>query len=203
MLLASLTHDRSAAPEIHRAAARLGILAVACIYSWDHLSSKAKIRRVPERVLLWNDVQAREAANLHDLPHDRITVTGAQCYDHWFGRSASQPRAEFCRVVGLDPDRPFLLYVCSALTPSPDEPGFVVEWISRLRRSADPVVKDLGILIRPHPERLREWDSVDVRRFDNVVMRGGAVLSGESRRDYFDALAQSSAVVGLVTSAFL
>ena len=32
-----------------------------CVWSWDHLSSKAIIRDVPDRLFVWNDVQKREA----------------------------------------------------------------------------------------------------------------------------------------------
>lgn len=206
LLLASLTHYRSAAPEMHRAADALGIPVAACIYSWDHLSSKALLRRVPDQIVVWNEIQAREAVDLHGMPRERIAVTGAQCYDQWFDRKPSRPHAQFCRTAGLDPHRPFLLWVCSALTPSPNEPGLVLEWIGRLRRSERRAVREMGVLIRPHPERRHEWDGVDVTGLDNVSLVDAAQLKvdrGEGRDDYFDALWHASAVIGLVTSVFL
>ena len=39
--------------------------------------------------------------------------------------------------------------------PDPVEPFFVKEWITALRASGDPALRDAGILIRPHPERMR------------------------------------------------
>jgi len=202
LLLGSMTHYRSPDPELHRAAAALGIPTGACIYSWDHLSSKALLRRAPEAVFVWNDVQADEATRLHAMPASRVLVTGAQCYDHWYAQQPSRDHEELCRAVGLDADCRYVLYVCSALTPSPDEPGFVRDWIQALRSAAHPAIRDLGILIRPHPERAREWADVTTLP-PNVVVHGGVPASADARRDFFDAVYHADAVVGLVTSAFL
>ncbi len=175
-----------------------------CVWSWDHLSSKALIRTLPDRVLVWNPTQKHEAETLHGIPPERVVVTGAQCFDHWFDRSPSRSRAEFCRRVGLPDDRPFLLWVCSALFKgSPVEAQFVLRWIGALRASGHPELKDCGILIRPHPSRMAEWDGVDWQQFANVAFWGGNPVDTDTRADYFDSLAFSAAVVGLNTSAFL
>jgi hypothetical protein len=107
--------------------------------------------------------------------------------------------------MGLDPVRPFILYVCSAMSPvpTPVEPQFVKEWVTALRRSVDPKLRDVGVLIRPHPERLKEWTDVNFEGFDNVVVHGGTPIDSTSKAEYFDALMFSHAVVGLCTSAFL
>src|SRR5688572_21556196 len=101
--------------EILRAAKAEGLRTVFSVGSWDHLSSKALIRDLPLRVLVWNETQKDEAVRLHGVPADRVIVTGAQCYDQWFGRVPIRTRQEFCRQVGLASDRPHILYVCSAL----------------------------------------------------------------------------------------
>ena len=81
---------------------------------------------MPHRVIVWNETQKQEAVQLHGVPADRVIVTGAQCYDQWFGRQPVRTREEFCRRVGLPADRPFILYVCSALFwGSPVEAAFV------------------------------------------------------------------------------
>lgn len=203
VVLGSLTHYRSLAPELHRAAAALKLPTVAAIYSWDHLSSKAQLRRVPETVAVWNESQAAEARELHSMPADIIEVTGAQCYDQWFTRAPSRDAATFRQAMGLEPARPHLLYVCSALTPNPDEPAFVRQWLRALRTSGHPVLQSIGVLIRPHPERVHEWDRVDLSEWSNVVLRGAAPVDAQSKNDYFDAIVHSSGVMGLVTSAFL
>jgi hypothetical protein len=178
--------------------------AAVCVWSWDHLSSKAIIRDVPDRLFVWNDVQKREALEMHGVPPDRVVVTGAQCFDRWFDRKPSRTRAEFARHVGLPDDRPFVLWVCSALFPgSPSEAEFVMRWAAHLRASADPRLREVRILIRPHPSRAHEWDDVDWRTVPGVAFRGGNPVDDQSRADYFDSLHHSAAVVGLNTSAFI
>jgi hypothetical protein len=106
--------------------------------------------------------------------------------------------------MGLPADRPFILYVCSApfLGSAPEAP-FVLEWIRRLRNDSRPALRDVPILVRPHPSRTREWQGVDVSPFGGVAIHGSSPVDSVSRADYFDALYHSAAVVGLNTSAFI
>jgi hypothetical protein len=177
----------------------------AAIMSWDHLSSKALLHVHPDRMFVWNDLQRQEAVDMHATPAERVVVTGAQCYDQWFTRQPSRSREAFCRDLGLRADRPFVLWVHSAMSPrpSPPEPELVMRWAAALRASSDPRLRELGVVVRPHPERVKEWAGIDVTTFPNVVFSGRNPIDPESKRDYFDALYHSSAVVGLVTSAFL
>src|SRR5688500_11941993 len=100
----------------HFAAAQaLGLRTVLPVGSWDHLSSKSLLRSLPDAVVVWNEVQKQEAMEMHGVPAERIAVTGAQCYDQWWGRAPSRSRAAFCARVGLRADAPFILYVCSSL----------------------------------------------------------------------------------------
>ncbi|MGH7336622.1 MAG: hypothetical protein ACREI7_03510, partial [Myxococcota bacterium] len=204
VLLTPLVHLGSPQVEVLRSARARGIATALCVGSWDHLSSKSVIRDAPDRVLLWNETQRREAQELHGIAAERIDVTGAQCYDHWFDRTPRRSRRDFCRHVGLPDDRPLVLWVCSALFPgSPVEAQFVVEWIDRLRRHRDPTLAAAAILVRPHPARLQEWDGVDLSRWDAVTLHGALPIDDESREDYFESLYYAAAVVGLNTSAFI
>ena len=205
VILTSLTFSRSSAIEQLKAARGLGIPTAAAIMSWDHLSSKALLHIAPDRTLVWNEVQKGEAIEMHGLSPKSIVVTGAQCYDQWFDRRPSRTHEAFCAHMGLDPARPFVVYVCSAMSPvpTPVEPQFVKEWVTALRTSGDPMLRDVGVLIRPHPERVKEWTDVSFDGFDNVVVHGGTPIDATSKADYFDALIFSRAVIGLCTSAFL
>ena len=203
VLIASVTAWRVPQIDHLRAARALGRRTGVCVFSWDHLSSKALLRHVPDRVLLWNDTQRREAMQWHGVPADRIVVTGAQCYDQWFGRQPSRDRTAFCRAVGLSPERPMLLYICSVMTPNPYESRFVLRWLEEVRRSADRGLREASILVRPHPERMDEWDGISLERFGNVALFGRNPVSPDAQADYFDSLYHSHAVVGLVTSGFL
>jgi hypothetical protein len=186
------------------AARRLGIRTVLPVASWDHLSSKSVLRALPERVILWNQTQRSEAIDMHGMPADRIVVTGAQCYDQWFDRKPAIGYEAFCERVGLRPDRPFVLYVCSSLFKGTTfEPAFTERWIQAIRGSSDPRLKDIGILVRPHPARVDEWKQVDLTGYHNVAFWGAHPVDAEAKEDYFDSLYYSAAVVGINTSAFI
>src|SRR5258705_277681 len=81
----------------HLAAARaLGIRTALPVASWDHLSSEAVIRNVPDLLLVWNDIQKQEAVDMHGVSPDRVVVTGAHPYDQWFGRAPSRSPLRTC-----------------------------------------------------------------------------------------------------------
>ncbi len=177
---------------------------VICVGSWDHLSTKALLRELPDAITVWNGIQQREATELHGVPGDRVVVTGAQCYDQWFGRGPSRDRQAFCDRVGLRADRPFILYVCSSLfRGTGSEARFVEKWIQQIRSSDDPVLREAGLLVRPHPARPDEWQTSDLSQYRNLALFGAHPVDEAAKNDYFDSMYHSAAVVGLNTSAFL
>jgi hypothetical protein len=203
VLLTPLIGLGSSQIEYFRAARELRIPTGLCVWSWDHLSSKALIREIPDRLFVWNPTQKQEAIELHGLPANRIVVTGAQCFDQWFDRQPSRDRETFCRQVGLPSAPPFVLWVCSALFQgSAPEAPFVVKWIQALRNGPSSQLRETPILVRPHPSRLVEWADVDLSAL-NAVLWGGNPVDAQSRADYFDSLYHCAAVVGINTSAFI
>ena len=204
VLLTPVLRLGSSQVEVLRSARAFGARTAICVASWDHLSSKARISEMPDKVFVWNGTQKTEATTLHAVPESQVVVTGAQCYDQWFGRGPGRSRDVFCDKLGLPADRPFLLYACSALSPeSPTEARFIQRWIESLRASDDPVLRTAGVLVRPHPQRLAEWRELDLSHLPDVVVYGSHPLDTQSKEDYFDSLYHSSAVVGLLTSVFL
>ncbi|MEW6319631.1 MAG: hypothetical protein AB1635_00930 [Acidobacteriota bacterium] len=193
-------------PEVEylAAARRIGLRTVFCVWSWDNLSSKSMLRDMPDVVTVWNETQLREAVELHRVPRARVVVTGAQCFDQWFGRTPGRSRREFAADAGLPDDRPFVLYVCSALfRGSPSEARFVRRWVEEVRGSGEVRLRDVPILIRPHPSRLAEWRDVTLDGLGPTVLFGSNPMTPAARTEYFDSMYYSAVVVGLNTSAML
>jgi len=189
-----------------KCARRLGIRSALCVASWDNLTSKGLIRVIPDRVVVWNDVQKEEAVTLHGVPPDRVVVTGAQLFDRWFDARPSRSREEFCRRVGLDPSRPFVMYVGSSIFIAPDEVPFAERWLAGLRGADDPDVASIGALVRPHPANSRQWRTFDRDAWSNVTIWppiGSDPNTPDFHSDYFDSLYHCAAVVGINTSAQL
>ena len=206
VLVSPLVDLASSQLEYLKAARRLGLPTGICVASWDNLTGKGLLRFVPERMFVWNETQRHEAVELHGIPTERIVTTGAPRFDQWFERRPATSPEEFKRKVGIDPSRPYLLYLCSSSFVSPDEVSFVTRWIQAIRAASDPGLSRIGIVVRPYPKHAGQWREVDVARLENASIwpRGGAEPdAGEARADFFDSMAHSAAVVGANTSAMI
>jgi hypothetical protein len=195
---------RSIQPDFLRAAQALGLRTAICVKSWDNLSSKAVVRPTPDRLFVWNETQRREAEQLHDIPPNRVVVTGAQCFDEWF---TWRPRArdEFLGRAGLDPARPYVLYACSVPWTGQSEVGFVRRWIAGMR-AAGGALLDIQVLVRPHPKRAADWAEADMSDLPGVVVfpvDGHAPIDRSSKADFYDSIYHSAAVVALNTSVMI
>lgn len=206
VLVTPLVETASKQVDYVKSAKALGIPTGLCVASWDNLTTKGLIRVEPDAVIVWNEIQRREAAELHGVPPHKVVVTGAQVFDEWFVRQPSTTRAEFCQQTGLAADRPFLLYLCSSPLIAGHEVPFVERWIQALRSSKDEAVRRVGILVRPHPQNARQWRGVDFSTFDNVAIwprRASNRLDPTIKAGFFDSIFHSAAVVGINTSALI
>jgi hypothetical protein len=95
-----------------------------------------------------------------------------------------------------------VLYVGSSEFIAPDEPAFVRRWVEAVRARGGQLA-GAGLLVRPHP--LAATGFRDLRIDDPQVAiwpaHGEFPLAGEARRNYFDSIYHSVAVVGINTSA--
>ena len=188
-----------------RAARRLGIRTALFVASWDNLTNKGLVKIQPDRVFVWNEIQRREAAELHGLDPESVVVTGAQRFDGWFEQRPRWSRAEFCELVGLAPEKPYVIYLCSSPFIAPDEVPFVERLLERLRRDDSPL-RDVGVLVRPHPQNAKQWADADLRPFGGAVIwppAGEPPVDEVSRAGFYDSMFHSAAVVGINTSALI
>jgi hypothetical protein len=189
-----------------RAARSLGVRVGACLFSWDNLTSKGSVCEVPDFLTVWNEAQVVEASRLHGVPEDRIVVTGAQNWDHWFAWKPGRTREEFCAVVGVSPERPIVLYVESSGYVG-GEPEFVREWVTEMRAHRGERTPQASVVVRPHPQTEGgEWAAARLDRLDDVAVwpaAGQVPLDTASRRDFYDSIYHADAVVGINTSAFI
>lgn len=192
--------------EFLKSARRAGIPCAVCVASWDNLTNKGLLRLTPDRVLVWNELQRRELVEMHDVPAERVVVTGGQKFDPWFAREPSTTRAELVARLGFEADVPFVLYLCSSSFIAPDEVTFVRRWVAALRGAADEAVARLGIVVRPHPQNAAQWQGVDLDELPNTAIwprEGEYPDAGDALSSFYDALAHSAVVVGVNTSAMI
>jgi hypothetical protein len=189
-----------------KCAKSLGIKSGLCVASWDNLSNKSLIQTEPDAVMVWNEIQQQEAVELHHISASKVVVTGAQCYDRLFAHQPATSKKEFFRKVGLLEEGEYLLYLCSSKFIAPNEVDFIRKWILRLRRSDDPAVNRIGVLVRPHPQNADQWRDIDLSDYGNVAIyprEGANPIRGNSFDDFFDSMYHSVATVGINTSAMI
>lgn len=206
LLVTPLLYFGSRQVDYVRAARARGIRSVLAVGSWDHLTTKGLIHELPDRIIVWNELQRSEAVELHGARSEQVTVTGAQAYDHWFATRPGTTRDAFCRHVGLPPERPYLLYLCSSPFIAPHEVDVVKRWIRAVRGSRCERLATAGVLVRPHPQNAAQWADVDLSDLGDVVIypRAGANPIGlDARSEYYDSMYHSHAVVGVNTSALI
>ena len=199
-----------------RSARALGVRSCIGVYSWDALTVRGQIREVPELVTVWNATQVADAVAFHHVPPERVVATGAQAYDHWFDWGPRTAREEFCARVGLPADRPYLLYLASSGGYVKHEVAWVIEWMARLR-AEQPALRDVGVLVRPHPKTKEDWHAVEragggpARVWPRQDAHDGLtaqlsdynVASAAAKSEFYDSIHHAAAVVGVNTSALI
>ena len=140
---------------------------------------------------------------MHGVPLDRVLTTGAQSFDIWFDRGPNEDRETFLSALGLDAEKPYLLYLCSSkFISGPGEPEWVARWLAAVR--AHPSMDGIGVLVRPHPKSGKYWRDVDLGPNTVVHPQVGSETDTPAAQDtFFDSIYHSTAVTGVNTSALI
>jgi hypothetical protein len=187
--------------EYIKAAEALNIPTVVALLSWDNLTSKGTFHVIPDLTLVWNDALAKEAALLHDVPADRIVLTGAPTFDFWFEMKPSTDYRAFCSRIGIDEKKPFILYLSSSPYIGKNETPFVRAFCRTLFQQEG--TEKLSVVVRPHPTNAPIWNGFEEENVAVWPRDGAYVDTSLARQDYYDTIFHASAVVGVNTSAVL
>jgi hypothetical protein len=183
-----------------RAAQAAGVPVGMVVWSWDNLSSKGLLHEPPDRLFVWNELQAQEAVDMHGIDRATVEVTGAPRFDTFFALRPTASRAELLEADGLDPDRRTILYLGSSGFVTKSEPDFIDEWVRALRASDKPSLREANVLVRAHPGASDEPAWTAWTPEDAAV---AAPVSRAREQQLFDQLSVADAVVALNTSAEL
>ncbi len=186
-------------PDYVKSARALGIPSLTPIFSWDNLSNKGLMHVVPDQVLVWNETQRQEAVELHDVPAERVVVTGAPRFDTFVEMRPSVDREGFCTANGFDPDQLVIAYLGSSQLVTPDERSFVEPWVRALRDHPDRRLAGANLLLRPHPRQRHDWLAWDISDWGKVHISVSDYQNADQH--LYDGLHHSAAAVALNTSA--
>lgn len=159
------------------AARRLGVPTATFIFSWDNLTTKARIAAPFDYYFVWSDQMADELVRFYpDVARSRVRVVGTPQFEPYADPSLEWGRDQFLATVGLEPDRPIICYSGGDTRTCPDDPlhlRLVCELIERKQILGNP-----QLVLRPAPVDISDrYD--EVVRDHNVVMARPAWRAGE------------------------
>lgn len=190
--------------EYVKAAKMLGIPSAGVVLSWDNLTTKGLIQVMPDVLLVWNEEQVKEAQAHHGIAPAQTRIIGAPVFDHWFaGLTPSGSREEFLHRHGLDPARPYVLYLGSSRNISHGESWVVEKLRAALDTSSNNRVRDVQIMVRPHGSNFRTYEGIEREGIVIVPKIGTLPSTEESLQLSYDSMYFAEAVININTSAMI
>jgi hypothetical protein len=158
-------HCRNAVQAV-QAAQWLGIPTATFIFSWDNLTSQGRIILPYDYFLVWSESLKKQLLEMYEwIRPEQVFVTGTPQFDFHFQERFYQSREDFCRSVGADPKRPFVLYSTGMANHMPGEPEIVEEIADMLKEIGGETSPQL--LVRVYPkDRSGRFDELKKRRSD-------------------------------------
>lgn len=136
-------------------AKRLEIPTVGHLLSWDNITTKGRFAAPPEYYLAWGPIMTRELREYYGIRRSRIYECGVAHFDHHFSAPSPKRRTAILEDLGIDPERPYLLFGMSSPFVSPYE----IEVVEKLARSIREgrLGPDLQLVVRPHPQNVQGY----------------------------------------------
>lgn len=207
-----LVNANSRENEYIQASLELGIPCVYSMYSWDNIESKGTFQSRPNYNIVWNKPLADELTRVHDIPSDKIFITGAPRFDRLLDEKGEYilPREEFCKMAGIDRNKKYLLYVCSTFLVNSEfkkalnEDNLVLDIATAFQKN--PRTRAVDVLIRPHPNNTGIVKTLLEKQPHNISIypkHGEFPDTEQKRMMFYNSIYHSVAVVGVNTTAFL
>ena len=112
-----------------RVAKHLNIPTGVFLFSWDNLSSRSRIFPDYEKYFVWTKSIKNHLIDLYKgiIDPSQIIVTGTPQFDFHFDKKYEMKKSKLFKNIGLDLNRPFILYTTGKSSDFPDEHGHSVE----------------------------------------------------------------------------
>lgn len=191
-----------------REAMNMGLRVFASITNYDNLVNMGFRGFMPHCVGVWSETMANDAMRLHNLPANRVEVTGPVQYDRYFV-PMTVTREDYLRSKGLDPKKKTILYAGghaargleiyrlffgSKKDPRPRDFNFVVRAYPHSKIVDSPAWKIADELFRGH-ENVYISDSL-AQSADNLTSAANDVdINFDRHRDELQCLLRYSDVL--------
>lgn len=121
------------------------------LLSWDNITCKGRFVETAERYIAWGKVMRDEFMAYYDVPDERIHLCGVPHFDVHCDPAVRRRVPEVVGALGIDAQRPYLLFAMSSPRFAPNEID-VVEWLAQ--RVAQGDYGNVQLVVRPHPQNV-------------------------------------------------
>lgn len=203
------THPTTMAEyEFLKYARKTGVISLGIVKSWDILTTKGYFPVPPDYHLVWNQIMKEEITRLHQVPEDRVWITGIPQFDLYADTASAPARKESFAKLNLNPASKTVLYATSPPPINREDPEILRRLAVTFGGGREASVQ---ILVRLHPlDSLKRYREI---AHPNLVFHvPGAQLgnSGDHRvvdpnfiADLRDALLHSDVVVNTCSTMSL
>lgn len=132
-------------------AKRLGILTATQLLSWDNITCKGRFPVVSDRFISWGPIMSKELQEHYKLGDAQISNVGVPHFDTHTAKTSHSLTHQMVSGLGLDPQRPYILFGMSSPYFAPREIDIVeklAQWVSDDRFGA------VQLIVRPHPQNV-------------------------------------------------
>jgi CDP-Glycerol:Poly(glycerophosphate) glycerophosphotransferase len=166
-----------------REAAARGVSTATVVLSWDNPTSKGYRGADPDRMIVWSKEMARQVAEHHDYPPERIVAAGVPHFDDYVRDGALPTREE----LGLDTDRRLIVFATGA--PATFGANLAVAEALAKTVGSDALGVPSQLVVRLHPLYFRPGHEAPLQEYERL-----AATYGHTRLDIPDIRSESLTV---------
>jgi hypothetical protein len=190
---------------------KYGIPIFALVHSWDNLTSKGELPAIPDCLMVWNEIMAQEAHEIHGVPQDRIEIVGGPQYETYRKLSQRVVRSSFMERLNINPDSKIISFAANAAWMYPGEEEVVNSIVEAISSG---YFGNATLLLRLHPshertefykDKYRESKLVKLDEPDSGFAAGHTGSLGTNRqiREFVEFLIYSDVIINLASTIAL
>lgn len=143
-----------------------GVKTLCLVHSWDNITGlfKGMMLARPDWLGTWNELQKREAVEVHFYNADCVKVVGPPQFDLYREPDIFEPRETFLRKVGLDPNKK-VITLAEATMHSAENTYILDILLDALQR--EKFAAPVQLFCRMHPRRPPEFSRKSYEKYLN------------------------------------
>lgn len=116
---------------------KMGIKTAGFIFSWDNLTSRSRIFVPYDYYFVWHENMKTQLLEIYpEIQPKRVKITGTPQFDFHFKEEFEWTKEQLCEKIGVDSERPIVLYTAGIDRHFPEEHR-TVQYISEILGKID------------------------------------------------------------------